>query len=223
MYTADGTQIASNRTSMSDSGYPISITISPNGKLVGISFLNVADGNARSSIAFYNFGPVGQNANNYMSGYNYSNAIAPYLKFMSDDAAFAVTDDRIMFYSGNEKPMSAADTLLDEKIRSVFSSEDYVGLVFHATSGEAMYRLDIYDKRGSLILSKEFDFDYTEVVFVKDSFIIYNEVDLLICQINGTEKYNGLLDNVTALFMPTNSLNRYVAVTAESIDTLEFR
>jgi hypothetical protein len=223
MYAADGTQIASNRTSMNDSGYPISISVSPNGKLVGISFLNVADGNARTSVAFYNFGPVGQNANNYMSGYNYSNAVAPYLKFMSDDAAFAVTDDRIMFYAGNEKPMSVADTLLDEKVRSVYSSEDYVGLVFHATSGEALYRLDIYDKRGTLLLSKEFDFDYTEVAFVKDSFIIYNELDLLICHINGTEKYNGFLEKVTALFIPTNSLNRYVVVTSESIDTVEFR
>jgi hypothetical protein len=83
--------------------------------------------------------------------------------------------------------------------------------------------LDVFDKKGALILSKEFDFDYTEVVFVEDGFIIYNEVDLLICQINGMEKFNGLLDKVTALFIPTNSINRYVAVTSESIDTLEFK
>ncbi|MDR0220228.1 MAG: DUF5711 family protein, partial [Lachnospiraceae bacterium] len=165
LYAADGTHISSNRTSMNDSGYPVSVTVSPNGKLVGVSFFYVADGASRTSIAFYNFGPVGQNANNYMSGYNYANIIAPYLKFMGDDAAFAVSDDRLMFFHGNEKPLSGPQILLEHKVKSIFSSEDYVGLVFHATDGEVMYRLDIYDKTGKFLLSKPFDFEYTDVLF----------------------------------------------------------
>ncbi|MCL2254102.1 MAG: DUF5711 family protein [Lachnospiraceae bacterium] len=223
LYTADGTQIAGIRTSMNDSGYPVGVTVSPNGKLVGISFFNVGDGTSRSSIAFYNFGPVGQNANNYMSGYNYANSIVPHLKFMNDDTAFAVSDDRIMFFAGNEKPLSISETLLDDKVRSIYSNEEYVGLVFYATMSEELYRLDIYDKKGAKILSKNFDFEYTEIIFTKDSFIIYNELDLIICNINGTERFNGMLDKVTALFVPLGSINKYIAVTNESIDVLEFK
>jgi hypothetical protein len=223
LYASDGTPISSNRTSMNDSGYPVSVTVSPNGKLVGISFFYVADGASRTSIAFYNFGPVGQNANNYMSGYNYANIIAPHLRFLGDDAAFALSDDRIMFFQGNEKPMSGPQFLLEHKVKSVFNSEDYVGLVFHATDGEAMYRLDIYDKTGKFLLSKSFDFEYTDIFFTKDGFIIRNEQDLIISHINGTEKYAGLMSKATALFIPTNSLGRYVAVTTDSIDMLEFR
>jgi hypothetical protein len=225
LYTVDAErpQISSHRTSMNDSGYPVSISVSPNGKLVGISFFSVTDGTARSSIAFFNFGPVGQNAANLMSGYNYSNVIAPYVKFMNENTAFAVSDDRIMFFSGNENPLNIADTLLNEKVKSVYNSEDYVGLVFYATTGDSLYRLDIYDKTGNMIHSHHFDFDYTEIVFTKDSFIIYNQLDLLICSINGTEKFSGMLDKVTALFIPTGSVNRFVAVTEESIDILEFK
>jgi hypothetical protein len=223
LYTASGTHISSTRTSMNDSGYPVSITVSPNGKLVGISYFYVAGGQSRTSIAFYNFGPVGQNAKNFMSSYNYGGVIAPYLKFMNDDTAFAVSDDRIMFYSGNEKPLSIAENLLGEKIKSVYNNEDYVGLVFNATAEDALYRLDIYDKKGVKVLSKNFNFEYTEIIFAKDSFIIYNELDLLICNINGIEKYAGLLDKVTFLLIPTNSVNKYVAVTSESIDILEFK
>jgi hypothetical protein len=158
-----------------------------------------------------------------MSGYNYSNTIAPHLKFMNNDAAFAVSDDRIMFFSGNEKPISIAENLLEEKVKSIYSSEDYVGLVFYAASGDALYRLDIYDKKGSKILSQSFDIDYTEIIFTKDSFIIYNELDLLIFGINGAEKYNALFDKVTILLIPTNAINKYAAVTSESIDMLEFK
>lgn len=223
LYMADGTLISTKRTSMNDSGYPVSVSVSPNGKLVGISYFYVADGSSRSSILFLNFGPVGQNVNNnYMSGYNYSNSVVPYLKFMSDDAAFAVSDDRVVFFSGNEKPLSIAENLIEGKVRSVYHNEDYVGLVFYATTGEALYRLDVYDKKGTLILSKYFDFDYTEIVFLKDSFIIYNELDLIICNVNGTEKFHGMLDKVTTLLIPSGSI-KYIAVTNESIDLLEFK
>ena len=229
LYAADGTQISNSRTTMNDSGYPVSITVSPNGRLVGKSFFFVADGTSRTSIAFFNFGPVGQNVGNFVGGYNYANSIAPILRFMSNDAVFAVSDDRIMFYSGNEKPLSIAEALISERIRSIYSSEDYVGLVFHAKSGgemqrgEALYRLDIYDKRGKLVLSHYFDFEYNEIIFTRDSFIIYNELDLLICNINGTERFNGMLDRVTTLFMPSGSINRFIAVTTDSIDLLEFK
>ncbi|MCL2717392.1 MAG: DUF5711 family protein [Lachnospiraceae bacterium] len=229
LYSADGTMISNQSTRMNNSGYPVSLSVSPNGRLVGISFFYVADGATRSSVAFYNYGPVGQNVNNLMSTYNYADSIVPHLKFMNDDTAFAVSDDRIMFFSGNEKPLSIAENLIADKIRSVYNSEDYVGLVFHAKTGEtlhrgeALYRLDIYDKKGVLVLSKYFDFEFTEIIFTKDTFIIYNELDLLICNINGTERFNGMFDKVTTLFMPHGSINRFIAVTRETIDVIEFK
>ncbi|MDR2546137.1 MAG: DUF5711 family protein [Lachnospiraceae bacterium] len=222
-YAADGTQISNSRTTMNESGYPMSITLSPNGRLVGISFFSIMDGVSRSSLAFYNFGPVGQNVQNYMSGYNYANTIVPIMRFINDSSAFAVSDDRIMFFSGNEQPLSSAEHFLAENVRSIYSGEDHVGLVFHATSGEAMYRVDIYDSRGRMILEKEFDFDYREVILARDVFIIYNELDLLICSYDGTERYRGSLHRVTSLLIPTGQNNRYIAVTNEAIDVLEFR
>jgi hypothetical protein len=223
LYSADGLQISSNRTSMNDSGYPTSITVSPNGRLVGISFFSIMDGVSRSSTLFYNFGAVGQNVQNFMSGYHYANTIVPHMKFMNNDTAFAVSDDRIMFFSGNEKPLSIAEHLLADKVRSVFSGDDHVALVFHSTSSDALYRLDIYDRRGTRTVSMDFDFDYREVVFTRDGFFIYNEMDLLICSFDGTERYRGSLGKVTSLLIPTSQSNRFVAVTSDTIDTLEFR
>jgi len=229
LYAADGTEISTNKTTMNDSGYPVSISVSPNGRLVGVSFFYVGDGASQTRIAFFNFGPVGQNVNNLMSSYKYADSLTPHLKFMSNDTAFAVSVDRIMFYSGNERPISIAEVLINERIRSIYNNEEYVGLVFHAKSGEelnrgeALYRLDIYDKKGNFVLSKEFDFEYNEIIFTRDGFIIYNELDILICSLNGTERYNGLFDKVTTLFMPSGSMNRFIAVTGETIELLEFR
>jgi hypothetical protein len=224
LYMADGQEIATYTTSMNESGYPVDVSISPNGKLVGISYLYVDSGVMRTSVAFYNHGAVGQNAiNNFMSGYNYPDTIVPALKFMNNEAAFALSDNRIVFYEGSEKPVNIKDNLLNEEVRGVFYSEDYVGLIYDDLTGESLYRLDVYDQKGTLQLSKDFDFDYNEIVFNGDQIIVYNDLTCLISDINGTEKYMGPLNKSTALLMPTGSSSRYIAVTVDSIDILEFK
>ena len=109
--------IAYGKATMDKSGYPISISLSPNGKLMAVSYFYVDSGVMKSSVAFYNFGEVGKNeTDNYVSGYDYSNTVVPYVQFMDNDSAFAVSDDRIVFFSGGERPMNVASNLLDEKI-----------------------------------------------------------------------------------------------------------
>lgn len=46
------------RATMDKSGYPVSISLSPDGKLMVVSYLYVDSGNMKSSVAFYNFGEV---------------------------------------------------------------------------------------------------------------------------------------------------------------------
>lgn len=223
LYSALGEQIAYNSTSMDESGYPISVSISPNGKLVGVSYLYVDSGVMQTTVAFYNYGPVGRNAGNFMSFYNYRDTVVPHLEFMNNDTAYGISDDRIIFFSGSEKPLFINTNLLDEKVQSVYNNEDYVGLVFRDTTGESMYRLDVYDKKGILVTTKNFDFEYSEIVFIKDRFIIYNDLDCMICAINGMEKFNGMLSKTTALIIPTDSANKYISVTSDSIDILELK
>lgn len=224
LYTAEGAEIGRFKTSMDKWGYPVSLTISPNGKLVGVSYLYVDSGVMKTSVAFYNFGPVGQNeTGNYMSGYNYLDTIVPSLEFMSNETAFGVSDDRIVFFEGSEKPVDINNILLEEKVQSIYYNENYVGLVFLNPSGETRYRLDIYDKKGVLLLAKDFDMDYSEIIFTEDRFIIYNDLECLICNIGGAEKYNGSFDEITALLIPTSSAAKYVAVRSDSADTIEFK
>ena len=97
---------------------------------------------------------------------------------MNSNTAFAVSDDRVMFFAGSQKPLSAAENLLSVKVQGVFYNEEYVGLVFLNTEGDGKYRLNIYDDSGSLITSKGFDMEYTNIVFHKDEFIIYSDVEL---------------------------------------------
>lgn len=143
------TSLIDIKATMDKSGYPMSLSLSPNGKLLAISYLHVDSGEMKSTVAFFNFGEVGKNeSDNYVSGYDYSNTVVPYVQFMSNNAAFAVSDDRIVFFTGSEKPNSTALTFLDEEAQGIYYNEEYVGMVYHDQTGEAIYRLDVYNTSG---------------------------------------------------------------------------
>lgn len=218
------TSIVDIKATMDKSGYPMSLSLSPNGKLLAISYLHVNSGEMKSSVAFFNFGEVGKNeSDNYVSGYDYPDTVVPYVQFMNNSAAFAVSDDRIVFFEGGEKPANKATALLNEEVQGVYYSEDYVGLVFHNQTGESAYRLDVYNAAGAKIHSQLFDMEYTDILFNKNQVIIYNDMDCKICNMSGVDKFTGTFEKPSSLLVPTSSNYKYVLVTSNSVDVIELK
>lgn len=224
LYDAKGKELVYFRTTMKDSGYPIKVSISPNAQLVCVSYLFVDSGQVKSSVAFYNFGDVGQNnTNNYVSGYDYLDVVVPFTSFLDNKSLFAVSDDRIMFYGGAQKPVVIAESLISETVQSVYYGDEYVGLVFISTESSSRYRLDVYHKSGEFRQSIEFDIDYRDILFREDQIIIYNESECRIYNSNGTEKYSGRFEKSALVLIPQNNAYRYMIVTSDSIDTVELQ
>lgn len=216
--------IIMGKATMDRSGYPVSISLSPNGRLMMISYLYADSASMKSSVAFYNFGEVGQNeTDNFVGGYDYVDTVVPYVQFMNNDSSFAVSDDRIVFFSGAEKPTNIATNFLEEEIQSIHYNENYVGLVFINQSGESVYRLDVYNASGSKVHSLFFDIEYTDIFFSKDQIIIYNDSECQICNVRGSDKFTGSFEKSTSLLIPTSSAYRYVAVTSDSVDMIELK
>lgn len=224
LYDTKGEELVRIRTSMKDSGYPFSFSISPNGTLLCISYLFVDSGELKSSVAFYNFGEVGQNnTDHYVSGFDYLDVVVGYTRFLDEKTLFAVSDDRIMFFEGAQKPVSAAEHLFTEEVQKIYYGTDSVGLVFNNTDGENKYRLDVYHKSGQLTHSISFDMEYTDIVFADDQIIIYNESECQVFNTQGVEKYSGSFENAVYALIPTSSAYKYTLITADSIDTVQLK
>lgn len=224
LYDAQGNELVHFRTTMKESGYPVNVSISPSGELVCVSYLFVDSGQMKSSVAFYNFGAVGQNnTDNYVSGYDYLDTVVPITRFLDNKTLFALSDDRIMFFAGAQKPVSTAECLLSEDVRGVYYGEEYIGLVFNSTESDKRYRLEVYRKSGTLAQTLEFDMDYTDIVFYGEQIIIYNESECSIYNTEGVEKYAGTFDKTALKLIPTGTQYRYMIVTPDSIDMIELK
>lgn len=224
LYDSDGEELVRFRTTMKESGYPVSVSISPSGQLVCVSYLFVDSGQMKSSVAFYNFGAVGQNStDNYASGWDYQDTIVPFTRFLDNRSIFAAADNRIMFYSGAQKPVSVAEHLLSDNIQGIYYGNEYIGLVFNSTEGSSRYQLDVYNKSGQHVQTIGFDIDYQDIVFYEEEIIIYNESDCLIYNTGGIQKYEGSFSKTALLLIPLSSRYRYMVVTPDSIDTIELQ
>ncbi|MCR5669370.1 MAG: DUF5711 family protein [Butyrivibrio sp.] len=225
LYDSKGEMLANFKTTMKDSGYPVDISISPNAELVCVSYLYPKDGSLTTSVAFFNFGSVGQNSiDNYASGYDYPGAVVPYVQFMNESSSFAVSDDRVMFYKGNEKPVSQAEIFTgEEEVRSVYFSDSYMALVFANSTDEGAYRLQVYNASGDNVLTTYFDMDYSDVILSNKQIIVYNEDECLIKDMNGHVKYSGSFFEPVRIMVPTAQRNKFTLVTESRIVSMTLK
>lgn len=224
LYNKKGENVASDRTTMSKSGYPIAMDISNDGILLNISYIYVGNGKISSSVAFYNFGSVGQNEiDNLVSGYNYDDETITYMQFMNDNTSFAVGGDHFEIYSGSQKPENTFEQILENEVESVFYSDSYVGLVYKDISKENPYHMDVYNTSGTIVFSEDFNLDYTDILFNKDFIIIYNANECLIYNMRGLIKYNGLFKNSIIKMVPTKNKTKYLFVSGTKTDEIQLK
>lgn len=225
LYDCTGNILASFKTTMKDSGYPISISLSPNAELLCVSYIYPDEGKLKTSVAFFNFGNVGQNSiDNYASGYDYPGVVVPYVQFMNESTAFAISDDRIMFYAGDQKPVSKAEHLLGgEEVRSVYYNDSYLGLVFVNNTEDGKYRLQVYNTAGEQVLTTYFDIVYSDIIFNNKQIIIYNEDECVIKDMSGHNKYEGSFSDPIKVMIPTNVRSRFTLVTSRNIMTMNLK
>ncbi len=223
-YDAEGNMIYRGPTQMDDSGYPMSVSLSPDGELLAVSYAYIDAGILKTNIAFYNFGPVGQSRSDYIvSVHSYTDLLVPKVQFMNNDTAFAVGDSRLMIYKGAQKPVSAAEYLLDQEIKAVFYSDKYIGLVFYSENSDSRYRMEVYNSSAERVGNYYFNIDYTDIFFEDDAFVIYNETECLIRTMSGIEKFNGHFSKTVNLMIPAGGAYRYLLMTDNSIDTIQLK
>ncbi len=224
LFDVNGTNVASDRTTMSKSGYPVCIDISEDGILMAVSYLFVDSGVLSSSVAYYNFGAVGQNeVDNLVSGYNSSGTVVSMVSFINADTSIAVGDNKFSIYKGSEKPESVFEKEIDKEILSVFYNESNIALVFEDEEGGNKFIAEVYDTAGNIVATQGFDMDYTNISLYRDLLIIYNSEACQIYNTSGLLKYDGKFRESAILVIPEAAGSRYLVVYGDGIEEIKLK
>lgn len=223
LFDSQGNTIAYFKTTMGQSGYPLAVAVSPNGEVVGVSHLTMGSTAANTSIAFYNFGDVGQSAaENNVSGFNYDDEVFPFITYMNESTCAAVSDRRLAFFiNANRIPDSGTNIMFDAQVQGVFANSNYIVILFPDTSGQEQYVMRVYNTSGTMISSIPFTMDYTSIQLCSDRIVINNDQVCQIYNVDGTLKYEGSFQKAVKAVIPSrSSTNRLTIVTANTLEQM---
>ena len=221
IYDVSGEEITRARTSMEQSGYPMAIELTPKGKLLGVSYLYLDAGTVQNNVAFYNLGEVGQNyTDQYMSGYIYQE-IVPELHYMNESTAMAISNGRLMVYSGSEKPTESKGILLNNTVQAVYWGDENAILIHNGAADEGRYLMKVYDLTGTLVLEKGFDIEYTDIQSQNGVITIYNSDEVLVVTLDGRERYKGSLGGSIRKMVSTSTKYKYLVLFENTFKVIE--
>lgn len=224
LYSSKGELISEVKTTMRNSGYPVAFSISPDNIKLGISYVKAEMGKINTSLAFYNFGGVGQNVmDNLVSGYEYEGQVFPLLVYLNESDVIAVGDERVLLLKGNQKPTLEKDISFEQELQGVYSCESGFALVFRDLDGEGQYKINIYDTDGKLELEHKINFEFTDIILDDKKAVIYNEEKVFVLGLNDVEKYNGDLGGNIQMLIPTDSNDKLLAVFPDGIKLMKLR
>lgn len=190
LYDKEGTQLAAGELHVQNSGYPLDIALSEDGQKLAVAMLDINEGSVKTTIAFYNFGAVGQNSIDKIVGsYSYPDMLISRIHYMKDDTMVAFGDSKVVIFSGTQKPAESTSIEITEEVKSIFYDDQYFGLVFDSDSKEQPHRLELYNIKGTKVREVGISIDYNQIELLDNQDIcIYNDNQCEIINRKGIRK-----------------------------------
>ena len=190
LYDKEGTQLAAGELHVQNSGYPLDIALSEDGQKLAVAMLDINEGSVKTTIAFYNFGAVGQNSIDKIVGsYSYPDMLISRIHYMKDDTMVAFGDSKVVIFSGMQKPAESTSIEITEEVKSIFYDDQYFGLVFDSDSKEQPHRLELYNIKGAKVREVGISIDYNQIELLDNQDIcIYNDNQCEIINRKGIKK-----------------------------------
>ena len=214
LYDKEGTELVNGAIHGEKGGYPIAIALSDDAIKLAVSMLDISDGTVNTTLAFYNFGSVGENAiDHIVSANSYEDILIPEIDFVSADCMLAVGDSKIMIFKGEQSPKLATEIPFAQEMRSVFHNQNYIGVVYDSMTAEQVHQIQVYDLNGRLIMEETSDVPYTDVKLLSnDEICIYNRTICDIYTIRGIFKFHHEFEKELYYVMPGGSSLNYTFI-----------
>ncbi|MBE5940391.1 MAG: hypothetical protein E7266_08335 [Lachnospiraceae bacterium] len=226
VYDKKGNKLVSGRAVLSgETGYPLDLSISDDGTKMIVSFLNVTNLEINTKVVFYNFSEVGKSEVDRIVGMygHYGDTLIPKVEFLSNNCAVAFGDKIYTIYSMKQKPEKIYEEEVDDRIKSVFYSDKYIGIVTENEDVLNPYKVKVVNTEGKTMLETDVDIDYTGIKVDKKGVILYNASEIKVIAFGGTVKYDQVFDKEIADILVTDESYTYLVVTSSGVEKIKLK
>lgn len=222
LYDLDRTLLGEAGNTINNAGFPLDMSLSNDGKKLGLICLSITKGDLVSFLACYNFSEVGDNyLNKFVGGGNFDKGIvASKVEFLNNNTFCVFKDNGFMLYSMKEIPSDIKEIKLEGNIQSILYNEKYVGVVLETPDGSSR-NLKVYNLKGKLVLDKAIDFEYKQIYITDEEIIMYNDLSSVIMKMNGKIKFSHTFKSNITGFYPINNLDHYYLISETKLSDVQ--
>lgn len=211
-------------TNVQNDGFPTDIAISEDGTKLVTSMIKITGGAQENYVNFYNFSEVGENNLNRLVGArSFKEVTVADVAFLDNDTVFVSTENGFSLYSMKQLPNDVLDKTFKKDIRSLFTSDSYVGVILDNYSDKASYLLNVYSTDGSLVYERKINFEYSGAFLSGKEIVLHDSMNLEIYRLNGKQKYKGSFENGIADIMPVNNFETYIVMNQSTIYQIKLK
>ena len=227
LYDKEGNLIADMKSSVDETGYPMTAAISPDGTKLAVSYFSVAGMKSKTTVAFYDFsGQLQNNDVNFMGGFDYEDFMIPKLSFVDEDTLVAFGESATYYYNISDEPKMIKEITFEENIESVFTGKKYTGYILDHSdqSEEGRYRLCLYSKGGGKKLDMTLDMDYETIQIRGNEIYALHDNKCTIINVNGKILFQGELEgNSIETILPAKGWRTYHVIFQDKIVKMKLR
>lgn len=220
-YDAKGNILVEHKASFANTGYPVAIALSQDGKVLAVSYLCTQGNGVTSRVAFYHFGGMGAGKKDYqVAQKEYSDTIIPTAVFIDKDTSVFVTDKSLIIYEGLEEPKEKMVIKIDKEIQSIAYDEKHVALILK-NSGETGYELRMYGINGKQLMSASVEGEYSNIKVSDGQVLLYDESKCAIYNDIGICKFEGALEMQVIDMFTISGFNKYMVISANGFQEIQ--
>ena len=196
--------------------------VSPDGKTLCLSSVQMSNTAVKSNVSFYDFGKNGSGSGDHLVDFSdFIDEVVPEIRYIDNSTCVGVSDKRLIYFINSPfRPSSSTNIMFSENLQGVFCSESLIGLLFVNTKEDSEYRLAVYNKRGKKLGTVKFTMQFTDIAIAGDKVYIYDEKNCQIFTIDGRCLFNGELGKSIRAMIPGPELSDILVVSGGEIDSV---
>ncbi len=214
LFDKNGSELAHGGFYGENGGFPIDIALSYDATKLAVDMIDVSQGEASTTISFYNFGSVGQSEiDNNVGTYTYEGILIPEIDYVSDAKMIAYGTDGIFIYEGKQIPVLSQKIESEQEMLSCFHNEKYIGIVYDNRQKENAWHIKVMDYKGNTIMENDTMIVYDSIEFLSNNEIcVTNETECEIFTIHSIKKFSYKFDTTLYKIVSRGSGQNYTFI-----------
>lgn len=219
LYDKQGNSLGSIKASLENTGYPLTIALSPDASKLAVSYLIVKSESMQSRIVSYDFSDV---EGDHLLDTQELEGLYPKAAFLDSREVVLFGEKGFVLYQADSKKIETQENF-ESEINSVFCTNQKLGFIFKNEDDNGKYRMEIYNKAGKKSSTYYFDLDYSGMTADDDEVILYNDEEMLIYQMGGRVRFRGTFNTAVTGVMPSWEDGLYWLIDDQSLREIRIR